>query len=165
MSRNDGHGAAPSGRWFCDAVELALVFVQCELVQYYMAAFASKSVWVGGEGINSPAVGELKRVGGDVVLPIKYNFAQIDRAGVEKADPVVAIFERELRLDVVACGDEDVKASARCANEGNAAVVGGIGAADLAGFLQYFQRGIVVDPLYLRANEIFRVGRRVHFLV
>src|SRR5262249_16872689 len=77
LGGDDGELAAPGGAGFGDAIEGALIFVQGELVQGDVAAFAGEGVWVGGEGIDAAAVGELEDVGGGAGFVIEQRFADV----------------------------------------------------------------------------------------
>jgi len=74
---------------------------------------------------------------------------------IVRAEPV---FEVEPGLGFIAGGDPNIEA--RVGNAGFADRIEGIGVgdADLTGFLDYFERGVVLDPGELGMGEVFFRG-------
>jgi hypothetical protein len=143
---DDGEVAAPGGDGLGHAVEEALIFVQGEFVEFNVAAFAGEGIGVGREAVDAAAVGEFEDVGGEVVAAIEDHFAEVEGGQVDDAGPVFAILEIESGLGFVAGRDPDIEPCVGVAGAADGIIGIGVGDADLAGFLDDFEWGIVGDP-------------------
>ena len=131
----------------------SLVRVECELIDFDVAAFAGESVWVGGEAVDAAAIGELEDVGGAVFLFVEKELAFVGGKEVEEFGPVAAVLEVEEGLGFVARGDPDVEAGLGCARFEHGVESIGFGGTDLAGFFPDAQDGVVLDPAKLGGEE------------
>jgi hypothetical protein len=143
MGGKDGEGAAPLGNGFGDVIEEALIFVEGELVNFNVTAFAGESVWIGREAINAAAVGELEDGSIRVVGGIEDQEAEVGCAEVEELGPFFAVFEVETSLEFVSRSDPDIVARIGTAGEEDGMEGVGFCRADLAGFFHDFERVIV----------------------
>ena len=140
MGGDDGELAAPGGAGLGDPVKGALILVEGEFVEGYVAAFARECVWVGREGINAAAIGELEYVGGRFGTGVENGFAKVSGSGMQDVGPMGAVFELKFGLELVAGRDESVKPGVLGTDEQDEAKGIGIGETDLPGFDGDFER-------------------------
>ena len=155
MGGNQGKGTAPHSDGFGDAIEQPLILVQSELVEFDVAAFAGECVWIGGERIDAAGIGEMEGVGAQAVLGIEIDLAEVGDGGVKEISPEFTVFEIKTGGDLIAGGDEDVEPGVGIAGKHDGVVRVGVGDADLAGFLDDFERGEIEGPVGLVLGEVF----------
>ena len=153
MGGDDGQSASPRSDRLGHPVKEALILVEGELVNFDMTAFAGKSIGVGGKAVNAPAIGELEDVGGESVFGIKVEVTEIGDGEVEDCCPVLAIFEIEFGLELVAGTDPDVEFGIGGAGFEDRVESVGFGDADLASLLHDFERPGVINPGGLGGQE------------
>ena len=158
MGGEDFEAAAPSDAGIGDGVELAGVFVEGEFVEDAVAAFAGLGIGIAGHGMDAAAIGEAKHVGGGAVGGDDDVVFKDGRSGGEQVGEVLAVFEEEAGLGVVAAGDPGVGRGAVEGFAGDQGGSGGPGPADLAGFFGDFETGRVGDPFGLVGKEKSAAG-------
>ena len=99
------HIAAPRNAGVGDRPKLARIGVQCKFVQNAPAPLASLGVRVAAHAVDAAAAGELQHVGGDLVLGVDHDFAQILGGQVHDPGPHLAVFDKQPRLQIVAAAD------------------------------------------------------------
>ena len=158
MSGNDGEGAAPLGDGLGDPIEQALVLVEGEFVHFDMAPLSGQGVWVGGQTINPPAIGELKHVGGEIIFGVQQDHSEVRGTQVEDFCPIEAVFQIQAGRDVVARGDPNIETGV-CRADFEDGVEGiGFGGAYLSGFLHDSHVPLIRHPCRLGGQEPGALG-------
>jgi len=102
MGGDDGELAAPHGDGLGDTVEQALIGVEGEFVEGDVAALAGEGVGIGGKGIDTPTIGELEDVGGDIGVAVEEDIAEISETDVHEIGPMATVFDLETGLVLIA---------------------------------------------------------------
>jgi hypothetical protein len=137
-----------------DPVEQTLVGMEGELVEFDVTALASEGVGIGGDAVDAATIGKFEDAGGNILVVIEDNDAEINGGEVEEVGPVFAVLKVEFGLGFVAGGNPDIEERALPGDEENGVVGVGVGDADLAGFLDDFERGEIEDPVGLEESEV-----------
>ena len=109
VGRHDGERASPLGYGLGDFVQGALIWMEGELVEFDVPAFAREGVRVGGQTMDAAAVCELQNVGGIVLFVVEEDAPKPGGGDVEQPGPLFAVFEVEGGLELVAGADPNIE--------------------------------------------------------
>src|SRR5881394_3240285 len=111
VGRDDAELKAPERAALGDAEQFALIFVQGELVEFYVTGATGDRVRRGCEAIDTEARFETEHFGGEVLLFVRDDLlAEVLRADVERLGPAFAVLEVETSGGFVARGYPDIRA-------------------------------------------------------
>lgn len=127
-------------------VEEFWVWVEGEFVEDAGSAFACLGVYGGGEGVYGGVIGEVEGIGGGFKGVVEDGVGEGRGGEVDGGGEFGAILEEEFGLGMVLGGDPGVEFGGSFGVVEDEGEGGGVGDADLAGFFDKFDFGVIVDP-------------------
>lgn len=149
MGGNDGELATPLGAGLCIAEEIALIFVDCEFVEFDMSGSAGWGINAGGEGVDKAAAGKAEDIGADAFVCVEDLKAEVFGGDLEEESPVFAVVEVLASGTLVAGRDPNIESGLKAGDLSDGIEAIGVGEADLAAFFDDFEGAVIVDPALL----------------